>query len=252
MALKGTEVEVSVTGSQALSGGRLVVHGKPTDDAYKDELAWPRELVAEVGLSDDLGLEACVAALRPTVLIGTSGTPDSFSERTIRTMAAHVQQPVVMPFSNPTSNCEAVPADVIAWTDGAAIVATGSPFAPVTHAGKTREIGQGNNAFIFPGLGFGAMLVHAKKITDAMVLEASYALAAYIEEKHLPAGRIYPPVTELREVSVRVAVAVAETALREGVGKLPAAAGSDLSAYVRARLWVPKYLPIVYEPTLTR
>jgi malate dehydrogenase (oxaloacetate-decarboxylating) len=158
-------------------------------------------------------------------------------------MAENTARPIICPLSNPTSNCEALPEDVIRWTNGAAIVATGSPFAPVTHAGKTHPIGQGNNAFIFPGLGFGAIVAAAREITDAMVLAASYALARYTEERH--PTLVYPPVSELREVSTHVARAVVKEAIAEGVSGIGNASEEEIARRVEAMKWRPEYLRIV-------
>ena len=125
---------------------------------------------------------------RATVLLGLSGSPGAFTEPMVRALCGHVERPVVFPLSNPTTSCEATPEDLLAWSRGRAIVATGSPFEPVQVDGRDVPIGQGNNAFIFPGLGFGAILAEASEITDGMVAAASYALADYVNEKHLAHG----------------------------------------------------------------
>lgn len=125
------------------------------------------------------------------------------------------------------------------------MVATGSPFPDVERNGQTHSIGQGNNAFIFPGLGFGAILAACREITDGMVLEAAYALADYTAAAHPRSSRIYPPVRELREVSIRVAARVIEQALKEGAASKTDLAGRDLDTYLRSRSWKPRYLPIV-------
>ena len=182
---------------------------------------------------------------RATVLIGLSGQANTFREPIVRAMAASTPRPIVFPLSNPTSLCEALPEDVLAWTDGAAIVATGSPFAPVVRGDRTIHIGQGNNAFIFPGLGFGAILSDAREITDSMVMAASEALSDYTAEKHLGSGLVYPPVDELREVSVRVATNVIRQAFEDGVATSPRVTPEAAEAYVRSRFWEPKYLPFV-------
>ena len=182
---------------------------------------------------------------RATVLIGLSGQPHAFREPIVRAMLANGPRPIVFPLSNPTSLCEALPEDILRWTDGAAIVATGSPFAPVVQGGRTIQIGQGNNAFIFPGLGFGAILSDAREITDAMVMAASEALSGYTAEKHLAAGLVYPPVSELREVSMRVASAVIRQAFQDGVATSTKVTPETADVYVRSRFWEPKYLPFV-------
>ena len=251
MVREGLSRDAATARIWVLDSKGLLVQGSPMDD-YKRPFAQPRAAVAGWKIAGALpSLHEVVPQAKATVLLGLSGRRGAFDEAVVRAVAKNAAQPIVFALSNPTSSCEAVPADVIRWTDGAAIVATGSPFDPVEHGGKTREIGQGNNAFVFPGLGFGAILARAKKITDAMVLDASYALAQYIEKHHLPHGRIYPPVTELGEVSLTVAARVMRTAAEERVGSIPEGV-TDLDAWVRSRFWEPEYLPIVYEPTLAR
>lgn len=182
---------------------------------------------------------------RATALLGLSGQPRAFGEPVVRAMAALSERPIIFPLSNPTSSCEALPEEIIEWTDGRAIVATGSPFAPVPYKGKTHVVGQGNNAFIFPGLGFGAILSEAREITDGMVLAAALALADYTVEKHLGNGDIYPPVDELNEVSIRVATRVIEQAFDDGVAQSKKLTRAQADEYVRARFWKPRYMPIV-------
>jgi malate dehydrogenase (oxaloacetate-decarboxylating) len=213
-------------------------------ESYKEPYAQDPAIVAGWNKAHEIPtLIETIQNARPTVLLGLSGQPRAFAEPVVRAMAEASPRPIIFPLSNPTSSCEALPEEIIAWTDGRAEVATGSPFAPVRHAGKTYVIGQGNNAFIFPGLGFGAILSEAREITDAMVLAGAYALAEYTAEKHPDAT--YPPVDELQEVSVRVASRVIEQAISDGV-----AAASDLSparaeALVRERFWRPEYMPVV-------
>ena len=176
-----------------------------------------------------------------TALLGLSGQRASFDERVVRALVENTEQPIVFALSNPTSACEAVPADVLHWSNGRAIVATGSPFDPVEIDGKTHVIGQGNNAFVFPGLGFGAILTEARKITDGMVAEAAHALADLTAERY-GGTLIYPPVEDLRDAAVRVAARVSQRAIADGVAgrtDLP----DDLEGYVRRHVWTPRYLP---------
>ncbi|WP_206732981.1 NAD-dependent malic enzyme [Deinococcus metallilatus] len=185
-----------------------------------------------------------VQGAKATILVGLSGVARAFGEDVVKAVHANTAQPIVFPLSNPTANCEALPGDVLRWTDGAALVSTGSPFAPVELNGKTYPIGQGNNAFIFPGLGFGAILAGAREITDEMVLEAAYALADYTARTH--PDRLYPPVDELPAASIEVAVRVIQQTLRDGVAQEKGLDGLDeaaLTDLVRAKFWVPKYLP---------
>jgi malate dehydrogenase (oxaloacetate-decarboxylating) len=182
---------------------------------------------------------------KATALLGLSGQPRAFTEPMVRAMAANTPRPVIFPLSNPTNSCEALPEELIEWTNGAAVVSTGSPFPPVDFGGKTHPVGQGNNAFIFPGLGFGAILSEASEITDNMVLAASDALVEYTAEKHLAAGLVYPPVEELQEVSVRVATAVINQAFTDKVAQSKHVTPDTAAPYVRSRFWKSRYLPFV-------
>ena len=187
-----------------------------------------------------------IQGARATVLLGLSGQPGSFDEAMVRAMLPHTPRPIVFPLSNPTSSCECTPDEIVRWSDGRAIVATGSPFPPVQYQGKTFEVGQGNNAFIFPGLGHGAILAEAREVTDNMVMAAGIALSDYTAEKYLASGLIYPPVDDLQEVSVRVAARVIAQAQADGVAANPSLEGEkDLEAFVRARFWRPRYLRMV-------
>jgi malate dehydrogenase (oxaloacetate-decarboxylating) len=170
----------------------------------------------------------------------------------VRAMCEHVERPVVFPLSNPTSSSEATPADLMAWSRGRAIVATGSPFDPVRVDGRDVAIGQGNNAFVFPGLGFGAILAEASEVTDAMVAAAAYAVADYVAEKHLANGLIYPPVDEMRAVSERVAARVVEQAFDDGVARTTKTTRAKAAEYVRAKAWTPRYLPIEKVGSLSK
>ncbi len=180
-----------------------------------------------------------IRGARATVLVGLSGQPGAFDEASIRAMAANTDRPIVFPLSNPTSSIEVEPAHVLEWTSGRAIVATGSPFDPVVIDGKSITIGQGNNAFIFPGLGLGAILAQVSAITDAMVLEASYALSEYTAETH--ADSVYPPVAELQAVSARVASRVIQRALVDGVARIEARSKEAIDALVAENFWHPHY-----------
>ena len=219
----------------------LLVEGRKMED-YKASLAQETARIAGWG-DGPFQLEATIAKSRATVLMGLSGQPGCFTEPMVRAMGEHVERPVVFPLSNPTSSCEATPEDILAWSRGRAIVATGSPFDPVKVDGRDVPIGQGNNAFIFPGLGFGAILAEASEITDGMVAAASYALADYVKQKHLAHGLVYPPVEEMREVSERVATRVIEQAFDEGVARTTRLTPASVAAHVRAKAWLPRYLP---------
>ena len=219
----------------------LLVDGRPMED-YKKVLAQPAGRVAGWGAGPFQLLET-IRRARATVLLGLSGQPGAFTEPMVRAVAENVERPVVFPLSNPTSSCEAAPADLLAWSHGRALVATGSPFNPVRVDGHDQPIGQGNNAFIFPGLGFGAILADATKITDGMVLASAYALADYVRERHLGAGAFYPPVEEMREVSERVATRVLQQAFDDGVARTTKTTRAAAADHVRAKAWHPTYLP---------
>jgi malic enzyme len=146
----------------------LIVEGGETDHGYKSELALPRNAAAQTGLTAGMGLQAVLEHFRPHGLIGTSGVAGAFTQPMVELLARVHSRPLILPLSNPTALCEAQPADLIRWSGGRAIVATGSPFDPVTFAGRECRVAQGNNVFIFPGLGFGAIAVEAREISPAM------------------------------------------------------------------------------------
>lgn len=219
----------------------LLVEGGDYDDAHKHEFAWPRQLVEAVGIKPDgeRGLLAVVRALRPTVLIGTSGQPNVFTEDVVRTMGGHVARPAIFPFSNPTANSEARPKDLIRWTDGRALIATGSPFEPVVFNGTPYRFGQGNNVYIFPGVGLGALAARARQVTEAMFTTAAQALAGQLPEECLDNGILYPPISKLREISAALALAVAKQAVADD--NAPGASEDELRSRVKALIWQPEY-----------
>jgi len=187
-------------------------------------------------------LQAAVAALRPTVLVGASGAPGLFSEAVLREMARVQARPVVLALSNPTSRAECTAEQAYAWTEGRAIVASGSPFAPVTLAGRTHVPGQGNNAYIFPGLGLGLLASGATRASEAMFFAAARALADQVTDADLQCGRIYPAADRLREVAAAVATSVVEVAHAEGLATTVRTA--DPATTVRAMMYDPDYPPL--------
>jgi len=188
-----------------------------------------------------IGLAEVVTRARPTMLIGTSTQPGAFSEPIVTEMAAHTPRPVIMPLSNPTSRSEARPADLIAWTGGRALIATGSPFEPVTYGGVDYEVAQANNALIFPGLGLGVTACRARRISDGMLTAAARALADLSDAT--PGAPLLPPVTGLRVVSAAIATAVAEAAQAEGLAQTML---DDPDKQVAEAMWAPAY-PVI-EP----
>ncbi len=163
-----------------------------------------------------IGLAEVVHNVHPTVLIGTSGQPGAFTREIIAEMASHTDRPIIMPLSNPTSLIEASPADLIEWTDGRAMIASGSPFDPVTYQRRKYAIAQANNAFVFPGIGLGVAVSRATRVTDGMIAAAARAVAGLADPSRRGAS-LLPKVSELRHVSATVAIAVAEAAAREGI-----------------------------------
>lgn len=176
--------------------------------------------VSEWKQNDVIGLIEVVKHVKPTILIGTSTVAGAFKEEIIKEMASHVERPIILPMSNPTPLAEAKPADLIEWTEGRALVATGSPFEPVTYNGVTYVIGQSNNALIFPGLGLGTIVVRASVMTDGMFAAAAEAVASMVDTSQ-PGAPILPEVEELRNISEMVAIEVAKVAVAEGVARDP-------------------------------
>jgi malic enzyme len=219
--------------------GLLVSDGKPMDD-YKRALAWSTERASALALAapNDRGLFSVVSKYRPTVLIGVSGVAGAFDEGVVREMARHVERPVIFPSSNPSTSSEAVPADLYTWTDCRCLVATGSPFRDVDCGGRRYRVGQGNNVFVFPGLGLAAIAADARKVTDGMTKVASEALAAQVTEAERASGLLFPSVSRLRDVSFEIAVAVVRQAVREGVAQV---APDDIERLVRQARWLHEY-----------
>jgi malate dehydrogenase (oxaloacetate-decarboxylating)(NADP+) len=184
-------------------------------------------------------LAEALEAHRPTALIGVSGQAQGFTREIVARMAALNPRPVIFALSNPTSKAECTAEQAYQWSDGRAVFASGSPFPPVTIAGRTFVPGQGNNVYIFPGVGLGALVCEAAKITDGMFLTAARTLAAQVGDDDLALGRVYPALSKIRDVSVQIATAVADEAHRAGLARRPRPA--DLEADIRARMFVPNY-----------
>jgi malate dehydrogenase (oxaloacetate-decarboxylating) len=186
-----------------------------------------------------LDLAAVIENVRPTVLIGTSGQPGMFTEPMVRSMARHVARPAIFPLSNPTSRCEANPADLLTWSEGRALVATGSPFEDVVLAGKRFPIAQCNNSYIFPGVGQGVIASGARRVTDAMFMAAARSLAGASPAQADPTAPLLPPLEQIVPVSRRVAAAVAAEAQAEGL--IAPCSPDDLERRIAARWWEPRY-----------
>jgi len=186
-----------------------------------------------------IGLAEVIRQVRPTILIGTSGQPRSFTEEIVRAMAAHCERPIVMPLSNPTSLSEADPADILNWTEGRALVATGSPFPPATVGKETFVVAQANNALLFPGLGLGSIVARASRVTPGMLRAAAGAIAEEVDAT--PGAPLLPPVGTLRQTSAAVAAAVVRAAVQDGVASRVDGPVGDA---VTAAMWEPAYRPL--------
>ena len=178
-----------------------------------------------------------VRNVRPTMLIGTSAQPGAFTEQLVRELAAQVTRPIIMPLSNPTTLAEATPADLLAWTQGRALIATGSPFQPVLHGEVTYTIAQANNALIFPGLGLGTIVTKATRVTTGMLAAAASAVASMVDAR-AAGSALLPPIVSLRAVSATVGLAVARAAVADGVARVEL---TDPVQQVYEAMWQPRY-----------
>ncbi len=222
----------------------LVVGGRPGVDRYKAQVAQRPDRLEGWNFDGEApSLLETIRQANATALIGLSGQRGAFDETIVRAVDANTPYPIVFPLSNPTANSEAVPEDIYAWTEGRAIVATGSPFPDVSHGGHSYHVGQGNNAFIFPGLGLGALVAGAERIDDDLLVAAAEALAAYTDDARLARGAVYPRIGALRGVSRQVAIAVAKEAGRLGVAHAELDDDDAVAAAVDATMWHPRYLP---------
>ena len=221
--------------------------GLLTDDMtnlldFQKNLLTAREAIRDWQVeSNNISLMDVVKNAHPTVMIGVSGQPGLFSEEIVKEMHRHCPRPVIMPLSNPTSRAEAQPQDLIAWTQGAALVATGSPFAPVFWQGEQYDIAQCNNAYVFPGLGLGILACRARRVTEEMLMAASRSLAAQSPLVTTEKGGLLPPVDHIETVSRHIAFAVARAAIEQGVA--PAMEDEMLLARIEETWWQADYAP---------
>lgn len=223
----------------------LVIESASLKDPHKVPLAASADVLAHYGIDParDMRPEDVIRCMKPTALIGATAQPGVFTRAMIGEMAKHVERPIILPMSNPTSKAECTPSEAIAWTDGRALVATGSPFAPVEYAGKRHVIGQANNVFAFPGIGLGVILSGMRAVPNEVFHAAAKAIALAVDEERLASGALLPDASALRETSARVAAAVIRHACANQLGvPIPDA---DIDAVVQASMWFPEYVPVV-------
>jgi malic enzyme len=230
----------------------LVTRSRPGLEGFKATYARDAEEVAGYAAADRarISLLETVDNARPTMLIGTSATPGLFDEPVLRAMGRINPRPIVFPLSNPTSKTECTPEDALRFTEGRAIVATGSPFDPVTLDGRRHRIGQCNNAFVFPGVGLGLAISRARHVSNGMFLEAARALAGHVTPQDLADGAVYPELKQIRDCSFSVACATIRRAVQEGHADPEML--ENLEKTVERAMWYPEYLPLRYEPARAR
>jgi malate dehydrogenase (oxaloacetate-decarboxylating) len=223
----------------------LLVDGMTGLQPFQAPFAQKRAALSSWTLAspDRIGLSDVVVNARPTVLIGTSGQPHAFHEAVVRAMADRVRRPVIFPLSNPTERAEATPQDLMEWTEGRAVIGTGSPFPPVERNGHAFRIDQTNNAYVYPGIGLGAIAAKARRISDGMFLAAARTIAEMSPAKHDPQANLLPPLVRSRELSLHVAMAVAKEAQADGLAGITS--DEALTAAVKAKMWEPVYADYV-------
>jgi malate dehydrogenase (oxaloacetate-decarboxylating) len=239
---QGLSEEAAYERFHAIGINGLYVDDQPELLDFQRPYARSQAEVADWAVADPshISLAEVVRQVRPTILVGTSTRGGAFTQDVVQEMAEHCTRPIIMPLSNPTSRAEAVPADVLAWTDGRALVATGGPFGAVDHDGVRYGIAQANNALIFPGLGLGVAACRARRVSEGMVGAAADALASLVNA-YRPGAALLPTMSDLRMVSVTVGVAVVRAAIAEGMADLEV---DDPIQAVYGRMWQPEYPPV--------
>ncbi len=219
----------------------LLVEGMAGLQPFQAALAQPRAALSGWVLQspERITLADVVANARPSVLIGTSGQGSAFDEKLVRTMATHVRRPVIFPLSNPTDRAEATPRDLLAWTEDRAVIGTGSPFPPIRRDGGEFRVDQTNNAYVYPGIGLGAIAAKARHISDRMFLAAARTIAELSPAKRDPTANLLPPLVESRKLAFHVAVAVGTAAQIDGLAE--PTSDTALAAAISAKMWEPAY-----------
>ena len=245
--LSGKSLEAAIL---VMDSRGVLVSDREGLDSYKQELAWSPELAVELALDEHemTDLAKVVTAYRCNVLIGASGQGSSFDEAVVTAMSANTAQPVILPMSNPTSISEAIPSDVLKWSRGRALIATGSPFEPVELDSRVQQIGQANNVFVFPGIGLGAIISGARGITDGMISASAIALAQSLDSDDIEERRLVPDISRLWDICGEVALSVARQAIQDGVAADELDEAS-LEERIAAKRWKPEYPEIVSTVT---
>jgi malate dehydrogenase (oxaloacetate-decarboxylating) len=228
----------------------LLLQDDPALEPWQQPFARHRQEVADWKLKDPnrILLEDVVANAKPTVLVGVTAQPGLFSPKLLQQVAKHEARPVILALSNPTSKSECTPEEALVATGGKALVATGSPFPPVDLEGTQVEVSQCNNLYIFPGMGLGTLVARAPKITDEMFLAASQALSQMVTSQEQERGLLLPPLEKVREAAFQVAVAVAQKARDQGLGRL--LSDEEIAQLVGKAQWTPRFVP--YRPGPSR
>ncbi len=237
--------EKEATGRIWMLNRRGLIHDGMTQvESAQKKYAQTKDAILKLNMdpSQEIRLEMVIEKVRPTILIGVSGNPKSFTESMIRTMAKHVQRPIIFPLSNPTSKCEAEPADLIAWTDGKGIIATGTAFPEVEYKEKIYQIGQCNNYYIFPAMGLAILASHAQRVTDGMFLAASEALATLSPLLKTEGAALFPGPSHVREIAKKLAFDVAKQAVKDKVA--PVKTDDEILKAIQETFWMPEYRPL--------
>jgi malate dehydrogenase (oxaloacetate-decarboxylating) len=194
----------------------------------------------------NIDLLAVVKAVKPTVLIGCSTRPGSFTKEIIQEMASHVNRPIVFPLSNPTRLHEAKPKDLIDWTKGKALIATGSPFPPVEYNGKSYDIAECNNCLVYPGIGLGCVLSRAERLSDRMIVAGAQGVAELSPALQNPEKALLPDISDVRATSVNVALKVIQECVKEGLNRVKDIPEKidDLKSWIEEQMWKPEYRPL--------
>jgi malic enzyme len=243
MREEGATQEEIAASRLAFDSRGLLHANREVDAPHKAELQAGNQLLSRLGLDANASPEVAIDALKPTILVGATATPGTFTQPMIEAMSRHVERPIVLPLTNPTSRAECTPAEAIEWSGGRALVATGSPFPDVNCGGRRHVIGQANNVFVFPGIGLGTILSGVREVDDSVFLVAARTLAEHVDESRLRVGALLPDQSALRTVSAKIAAAVVRHA--SGTRRGRSIEEEDIEPLVEGSMWYPDYVPVV-------